>query len=125
MKRLLAFFSFLVSKPDPNFGHARLAAGILVLLFVASLALRIWRKRVCKDEITKKILRRTPGHLLNYATVFLLLLLFRETGMPYLSIRLWPLLVILLFLVHAFRFARGFKKEYARRLARKKTTLAW
>lgn len=119
MKRFLDFLSFLVSHPDPNFQHTKWAAAFILILFVGSFALRIWRKRTCKDEITKKILRRTPGHLLNYATGFLLLLLFRETGMPYLSIRLWPILLMLLFLIHAFRFTHGFKKEYAQRFARK------
>ncbi len=117
MERFLTFSYYFTSRPDPNFGYTKLVVGGIALLFAASLALRVYRKRVCQDEVKRKVLRRYPGMLQNYATILLALLLFRETGMPWLSMRFWWFLLAAFFLFHGLQFAFGFKKQLRERRA--------
>ncbi|MFH0820733.1 MAG: hypothetical protein V1908_03080 [Candidatus Peregrinibacteria bacterium] len=116
MERFLTFSYYFTSRPDPNFGYTKFAAACILILLVASLALRVYRKRYCQDEIKRKLLRRYPGLLQNYATFLLALLLFRETGMPWFSMRFWWFLIAIFFLYHLFQFVFGFKKQYRERM---------
>lgn len=118
MERLLTFQYYFTPRPDPNFAYTKMTLGILALLIVGALALKLLRKYKVKDEIWKKILRPYPLRLFNFSLALLLLLLFRETGIPYLSMRLWWGLWGVLFLYAFFKFLFRCKKDYQKRSER-------
>lgn len=117
MERLLTLSFYFTPRPDPHFQHTKLVVVLIVVLFLASLGLRIYRRKYLKNEIWKKILRKPIAKMQTFALILLLLLIFRETGMPYLSMRIWGMLWGLAFLYSCFKFLLGFKPEYHRRAA--------
>lgn len=119
MERLLTFSFYFTPRPDPNFQHTKGVVILLAILFLTSVGLKIVRRRMLKDEIWKKIIRRPADKLFTFALILLLLLIFRETGMPYLSMRIWGILWAITFLYSLIKFLATFKRDYARRAAQK------
>ncbi|MBN2087836.1 hypothetical protein JW758_05835 [Candidatus Peregrinibacteria bacterium] len=120
MERFLSLKYYFEAVPDPNFQYTKLSLAIGILLIVSGFALSFYRKRYLKDQIIKKVIRKYPPMLRLYGILVLILLLIRETGIPYLSIRfLWVLLMVF-FLYSLLKALITYKREYKRRLAKAK-----
>ncbi|MBN1258973.1 hypothetical protein JXA05_04430 [Candidatus Peregrinibacteria bacterium] len=116
MERFLTLSYYFNRLPDPDFQYTKVTLTIGVFLVLAGFALAFFRRKYLKNEIWKKVIRKYPSLLRTYGFLALLLLLFREAGIPYLSMRfLWALLLGF-FLYHLFKFLLTFKKDYKKRL---------
>jgi hypothetical protein len=91
----------------------------VVLFFAGSFAVSYYRRKKAKDEIVKKMTKRTPGRLQLFGTILLFLLLVREAGIPFLSMRIWMILFAIIFIWWALKFTLSFKKNYRFRLNQK------
>jgi len=120
MERFLTLKYYLIPLPDPNFQFTKLTLLIGVLLIIVGIAFEIYRKKYLKDPISKKILKIYPGRLRLYGMLVLLLLIFREQGIPYLSMRIWWFVLLAFFLYTFGKLAFSYKKEYAKRQERLK-----
>jgi len=118
MERFLNLRFYLAPLPDPNFQFTKLTLLIGLLLIIAGIAFGIYRKKYLKDIIAKKILKIYPGRLKIYGFLVLLLLVFREQGIPFLSMRLWWFVLLAFFLYTFIKLALKYKKEYAKRKER-------
>ncbi len=124
MERFLNLRYYFIPIPDPNFQFTKLTLLIGVLLILMGFALGIYKKRYLKNSIIKKILKIYPGKLRLYGFLVLLLLVFREQGIPYLSMRLWWFVLLAFFLYTFLKLAFSFKKEYARRKEREEKNIS-
>ena len=115
MERFLHFSYFFTPRPDPNFPYTKLTLALILLLVLGGVALNIYRKKRVRDEIKKKLLRRAPSLLQLYGALLLLLLFFRESGIPYLSMRVWWLLLFGFFIHSSLKFIFGFQRGQNRR----------
>jgi len=120
MNKFLTLQYYFTLRPDPNFQLTKLVVVLIILLFISSIALQIYRKKYVKDKIVKKILKRYPSRLNAFGVVLLLLLLSREAGIPFLSMRIWWFLLLLLMIYWLSKTIFNFKKEYSKRLFRQK-----
>ncbi|MBU0577783.1 hypothetical protein KJ742_06065 [Patescibacteria group bacterium] len=115
MERFLTLKYYFVALPDPNFQFTKLTFAVGLLLLLAGVALGIYRKKYLKDVITKKIIRKYPGLLKTYGLLVLILLLVRETGIPYLSMRIWWVVFLIFFLYSVIKFLYTYRREYKKR----------
>ena len=123
MDRFLSLRYYFIPLPDPNFQFTKLTLSIGVLLILAGIALSVYRKKYLKDPIAKKILKIYPGRLRLYGLIILLLLIVREQGIPYLSMRLWWFVTLAFFLYTFVGLGLKYRKEYAKREGRAKKNL--
>ncbi len=121
MERFLTLQYYLTPLPNPNFQYTKLTLLIGALLILCGFALGIYRKKYLKDAIAKKIIKIYPGRLRLYGFLVLLLLLFREQGIPFLSMRLWWFVVLAFFLYTFLSLAFGYRKAYRKRKKRMKS----
>ena len=124
MDRFLHLQYYFVPLPDPNFQFTKLTLLIGILLILSGFALGIYRKKYLKDTIVRKILKIYPGRLRLYGILVLMLLAFREQGIPYLSMRLWWFVILAFFLYTFLKLALTFNKEYSRRKEREKKNIS-
>jgi len=115
MDRFLHLRYYFVALPDPNFQFTKITLLIGCLLILGGLALGIYRKKYLKDAIAKKLFKKYPGRLLTYGFLVLLLLAFREQGVPYVSMRIWWFLLLIFFLYTFLGLAMNYKREYRKR----------
>ena len=120
MDRFLSLKYYFTPLPDPNFQFTKLTLLIGLLLILGGIAFGIYRKKYLKDPIAKKILKIYPGRLKLYGFLVLVLLVFREQGIPYLSMRIWWFILLAFFLYTFLRLAFTYKKDYAKRQERMK-----
>ncbi|PIZ73092.1 hypothetical protein COY07_02300 [Candidatus Peregrinibacteria bacterium CG_4_10_14_0_2_um_filter_43_11] len=116
MNRILTLQYYFTPRPDPNFQYTKFTLAIVILFILGGLAITIYRKKYLKNPIAKKIIRSAPKLLQRYGTILLVLLLFREAGIPYFSMRIWWFLFMFALLISIIRFSLNAKKEYAKRL---------
>ena len=116
MSKFLDLHYYFARLPDIDFRYTKISLALGLLLVIAGFALAYYRRKYMGDEIWKKIIRKYPGMLRTYGLLILLLLLFRETGIPYLAMRFWWFLLGAFFLYHLLKFAFTCKKEYRTRL---------
>ena len=112
MDKFLTLSYYFSARPDPDFHFTKLTLLVAGLFLVAALAIRIWRRRYAKDEVLQKMLKRYPGPLVTVSLALLVLLLFREGGIPLFSMRIWWILLIVIFATWAVRNVLGLNKEY-------------
>jgi amino acid transporter len=115
MGKFLQFSYYFSPIPDSNFQYTKLTLAIGLFFLVFGIALSIYRKKYVKNEIHRKLMRKYPGLLRTYGTLIILLLLFRETAMPFLSMRMWWFLLGIFFLYSLFKFLFTYKREYKKR----------
>lgn len=120
MDRFLNLRYYFAPLPDPNFQFTKLTLLIGALLILVGVAFGIYHKKYLKDPIAKKILKIYPGRLKLYGFLVLLLLVFREQGIPFLSMRLWWFVLLAFFLYTFLKLAFSYKREYAKRQERMK-----
>ena len=116
MDRFLSLKYFFTPRPDPDFQFTKLMLAIGLILLIAGIILAIYRKKYVKNQIIKKMIRKYPGQLKTYGLIVLILLLVRETGIPFLSMRVWWVVIAAFFLYSLLKFMFTFKKEYKKRL---------
>jgi len=115
MDRFLHFGYYFSPLPDTNFQYTKLTLAIGLFFVIAGIVLSFYRKKYVKNEIHKKLMRKYPGLLRTYGILILLLLLFRETAMPFLSMRMWWVILGLFILYSLFKFLFTYKREYKKR----------
>lgn len=115
MDRFLSLRYYFIPIPDPNFQFTKLTLLTGCLLAFAGVALSVYRKKYLKDPIAKKLLRKYPGRLWIYGFLVLMLLAFREQGIPYLSMRIWWFVLLVFFLYTFLGLAFNYKKQYRMR----------
>lgn len=120
MERFLYLNYYFSRLPDPNFQFTKLTLAMGLLLVAGGFALGIYRKKYLKDTVAKKILKKYPGRLELYGLLVIFLLGVRELGIPYLSMRVWWLVLALFFLYTFGGLALNYKKEYGKREERVK-----
>ncbi len=116
MERLLTLQYYFTPRPDPNFQYTKLTILLIALLVLFSLAIKYYRKKHVKDAVLKKMLKKYPSRFFNFSVILLLLLVVREAGIPFLSMRLWWFLLFGYIIYWCIKIALSFKKEYHRRL---------
>ncbi len=115
MDRFLSLKYYFIPLPDPNFQFTKITLGIGILLILIGFVALKYRKTKLKDKIARKILKPYPGILIRYGFYVLLLLLFRERGIPYLSMRVWWFVILALFIYYFIKLALTYKAEYEKR----------
>ncbi len=118
MERFLTLKYYFIPLPDPNFQFTKITLGIGLLLILLGFALSYFRKKRLKDPITKKILKPYGGKLRLYGFLVLILLIFREQGIPYLSMRIWWFILLGFFLYSFLKLALTYPGNYADRKKR-------
>ncbi len=73
--------------------------GIAAVALIASVILRIKSKKMAYAK--REVIERITGPVFVVSWVFLLWMFFRYEGVPYLSWRLWPLLLVIYLVVEA------------------------
>lgn len=116
MEQFLTLQYYFNPSPNPDFQFTKLTLLLVGLLFLTGIGIKIYRKKRAKDAIIKKMLKRYPGHLSTFGIVLLILLLFREAGFPFLSMRIWWIAFLIFIVYWALKTTLGFKKEYKKRL---------
>ena len=118
MERFLTLKYYFTPLPDPNFQFTKITLGIGLLLILLGFALSYLRKRRFKDPIVKKLLKPYGGKLRIYGFLVLILLVFREQGIPYLSMRIWWFILLGFFLYTFLKLALTYRSNYAERKKR-------
>lgn len=118
MERFLSLKFYFTPLPDPNFQFTKITLGIGLLLLLVGIAMGIYNKKYLKDTICKKILKIYPGRLRLYGFLILLLLAFREQGIPYLSMRIWWFVVLACFIYTFGKLILTYKNQYKQRVGR-------
>lgn len=117
MEKFLTLSYYLSARPDPNFQFTKLTLVAVAILLAGAIAIKILRKKVVRDEVQKKLLKRFPGPLFGFATALLALLVFRETGIPLFSMRIWWIALLVYFAVWAVKALLAYRKEYSEKSA--------
>lgn len=116
MERLLTLQYYFTPRPDSNFQYTKLTLLLIALLLIFSLAIKVYRKKHVKEAILKKMLKKYPNRFFSFALILLFLLVVREAGIPFLSMRLWWFLLFGYIIYWCIKVALNFKKEYHKRL---------
>jgi len=115
MDKLLTFKYYFDTTPSNNFQFTKIILLIVALFYLISLGVRIYRKKYCKNDIIKKMLRGYTGRFFTLGTILLFILLSRETGIPILSMRFWMFAFLLYVIIWALTVCFTFKKNYHKR----------
>lgn len=115
MERFITLSYWLDRFPDVDFKYGKITLGLAVLVFAIGLAIHFYRKKT-KNEALKKALRRVPGPFFSHAVILAVLLFFRENLVPYLSMRLWFLLLAVSFLYKTIRNLLKARSDYKKRI---------
>lgn len=118
MDRFLTLRYYFVPLPDPNFQFTKITLAIGILLIVIGFVAGRYRKKKLQDKVARKILKPYPGILTRYGFYVLALLLFREQGIPYLSMRIWWFVLLALFLYRFIKLTMTYKTRYKTRTTR-------
>jgi hypothetical protein len=116
MDKILSLQYFFTPRPDVNFQFTKLVFAVGLILLIAGILLGIYRKRYLKNEILRKLIKKYPGQLRTYGIFALILLLVRETGIPFLSMRIWWVILAAFFIYSLLKFLFAFRGEYKKRL---------
>ena len=123
MERFLTLKYYFIPLPDPNFQFTKLTLGIGLLLIIFGFVSAYYLKKKLKDPVSKKILKGYPGKLKIYGFLTLFLLIVREQGIPYLSMRIWWFILLASFMYAFIRLGLNYRKEYQERSERLKKNM--
>lgn len=112
MNRLLTLEYYFTTRPDPNFQYTTIVVGTILVLLLMAIGLKVYQKKYSKDVIFKKITKSHPATLFNFSIVLGILLLSRETGIPFLSMRIWWFLLFAGFAYWAIKQFVTFGSKY-------------
>ena len=115
MSQFLTLSYYFSTRPDTDFHFTKLILAIVVLFYIVSIAIWIYRKKYAKDMILRKMLKKYPGNLFTIGSILLFLLLARETGIPIISMRIWLFALFIFVIIMAIKKAVTFKRDYRAR----------
>ena len=118
MDRFLTFKYYFAPLPDPGYQWTKATLALGLLLIILGFAAAYYRRRKLADPIAKKILKPYPGKLKTYGFLVLFLLLVREQGLPYLSMRIWWFVLLGFFLYSLIKLASTYHINYESRSRR-------
>ena len=112
-------WQYLIEKnPDVRFSFLLPLVVIFALMFLAGIFLPLWLKRRFKKIAPyRELAARIQTELLVVSLLGLLLVFFRNQGIPYLSARILLVILGLYFLYALFAFVYYYKKRFVRELA--------
>lgn len=114
MERFITLSYWLDRFPDVDFKYGKITLGIVLLMIAIGLAIHFYRKKT-KNEALKKALRKVPAPFFSHAVVLAALLFFRENLVPYLSMRIWFLILAVSFLYKTIRNLLKARADYVKR----------
>jgi len=114
MQKFLSLSYYFNPYPDPAYQWTKLTFLVGVLLIAGGLSVAYYRRKMKGNEVLKKMLRPYPGLLQTYGVLVLFLLVTREAGIPYLSMRMWWFILLVFFIYSLVRFAVRFPANYRR-----------
>jgi len=112
MQKFLSLSYYFNPYPDPAYQWTKLTLAVGFLFVLGGLALAYYRKRMKGNEVLRKMLKPYPGLLQTYGVLVIFLLITREAGIPYLSMRMWWFILLGFFLYSLLKFAIGFPLNY-------------
>lgn len=117
----MSFFTYLFW-PNPGnatYGSPKALAllAICILLIVAGVALRQWRRKL-QNPVTKKLSRSWPAAAFWFGIVGLFLVVVRVEEISYVSMRFWWLVWAIILVVYLFIQAKLFRARHYRVLPR-------
>ena len=112
MEKLLTLKYYFDANPGNNFQFTKITLLIVGVFYLLSLGVRIYRKKYCKNDIVKKMLRGYPARFFTLGSILLFILLSRETGIPILSMRFWLFAFMLYVIIWLLKECFTFKKRY-------------
>ncbi len=115
MHRLLTLQYYFTTRPDPDFQFTKITAALIILFFLLAIGIRIYRKKAAKDPIIKKMIKRYPGRLMTFGVILVFLLLSREAGIPFVSMRIWWFVLMIIVVWWAVKNLLTFRKDYKKR----------
>jgi quinol-cytochrome oxidoreductase complex cytochrome b subunit len=124
MERFLTLHYYFVPVPDPAFQFTKLTLAVGLILLIGGFVFSYYLKNKLQDKITKKLLKKCPGRLKIYGLILLFLLICREQGIPYLSMRIWWFILIAVILYNGITMALNYKEDYEKRAKKLKNNSA-
>lgn len=124
MSRFFTLKYYFTPLPDPNFQYTKLVLGVAFLLIAGALVLGMVRRRKVKDEVLRKMLRPYGNVARTFGLLLLVLLFFREAGVPYLASRFWWVLWAGWLLYYTIKEAITFKARYHARVTSREQSAA-
>ncbi len=115
MDKLLTLKYYLNTHPNPDFQYTQLTLVLIGLLLILGIALKVYRTKFTKDPIVKKIIKRYPGKFFTFATILLFLLFVREAGVPFISMRIWWIILFIYIIYWTIKVSICFGKDYKKR----------
>ncbi len=109
--RLFTLGFYLNPLPNPDFQYSKLTLTLCLLLILGGIGLYYYRTKQLKEKKLKKLLKPYSGKLINYGFIALALLFFRETGLPYLSMRLWWVVLLGFMIYSLVRFLQMYSAK--------------
>jgi len=103
-----AISNIFQTHPSTDFLYVNLAFFIVVCTFLASFVVALVRKKIIKDNCLKKSLRSLPNFLRWNALIMLIMTLSRIEGIPYLAMRVWWIVVFLVFCFFIFKVIKKY-----------------
>ncbi len=120
MDKFLTLNYYLNTRPNPDFQYTKFALILIALLFVLGIVLKIYRSKYVKEVVLKKMLKKYPSHFFTFGTILLFLLLSREAGIPFISMRLWWFVLFIYIIYWSLKVCFTFGKEYKHRTTQAK-----
>lgn len=111
MSQLFSFGYYFSHEGLQNFESAEKAIGAAMVMITLGVILSLFRKFVIKNPDTRKLMRSFPKTFIWFGVIALFLIWMRVENVPYLSLRLWwAVYVIILLIVFYFLIRNCFKK---------------
>ncbi len=117
MSNLLTLHYYFQFRPDPDFNFSKITLGVALGLIIIGVVWEFYRRKM-KDKIARKILRQYPAKLMRYGIIAGFLLVFREYGLPYLSMRIWWVVLLAFMAFNGIKLLLTYKKQYKERSER-------
>ena len=103
--------NLLQTHPETFFKFAAYTFAFAGIMFLGSFIVEHIRKHQINDEIAKKSLRSLPKAMRFVSIIALILTLARLEGLPYLSMRIWWIALILVFIIFEIYAFIKFRKN--------------
>ncbi len=97
------FSNLFQTHPSTEFEYVVLAFSVIIIFFLTSFIFHYFRKKIIENKNFKKASNNIPSYLRWSALLMLIITWTRLEGIPYISMRIWW---IVIFLVMLYLFIR-------------------